>query len=374
MQLPVQPFIRSIILYLLQNMSLLDLPSDVLTSIFCDWCDGKAISTFLLTQCNKDHCVTRIVQGALVARIDQLAKRITRIQTQDDHDNEILHVLGWMREKLKETTTSIQLYSEQCAILDYFEGHDYHQHCHDNDDKVQVPNNYIVYVGKVATSWGDLNIWITAPTWSLHATHAMYHEYELAYFSLVRPDNTALEYLPPYFGTMFGLTNLDATYLDRVREKCEGYPELYKCMLTASSCSFEDEPPLIFTPHSIARTQYGITKDTVHNKSLCCFWEQGEGLEDDAMTHLAENAIRIMERFVEGTSSGTGKDTFRQMYATRIEAMLLGTFEEEEDEEDFEEEVEEEFILDPSMDELWGLMEMNDRRRRTIELNLRRSI
>jgi hypothetical protein len=62
------------------------------------------------------------------------------------------------------------------------------------------------------------------------------------------------------------------------------------------------------------------------------------------------------------------------MYATRIEAMLLGTFEEEEDEEDFEEEVEEEFILDPSMDELWGLMEMNDRRRRTIELNLRRSI
>ena len=255
-------------------MNLLDLSPDLLTSILCEWCEGKTISTFLLTHTN----ALEYTKGALVARMDRWAQCVPQ-------QDEILNVLALLRDEMETTTPTVRFYSELCAILDYLEGHS------------PSSGHYVCYVGRVDTSWGNLGVWVTTPTWSLNATHSFYYDHELHFFSLNRP-HASLEtpcYTP--FGSLLGLTIMDSRYLDRVRQKLEGYPEVYKRMLTPSTCAFDDAPPLLFTTHSFAMEQ---GYDMRHgNKSLCCYWDNDEGLNDDAITHLADNVIRIMDRMVK---------------------------------------------------------------------------
>ena len=277
-------------------MNLLDLSPDILTSILCDWCEGKTISTFLLTHAN----ALDYTKGALVARIDRWAHQVP-------HQDEILSVLALLRDDIETSTPTVLLYSEQCAILDYFEGH-------------SSSNHYVCYAGRVDTSWGNLGVWLTTPLWSLNATHSIFHDHELHFFSLSRPHTSLQKPCTAPFGSLLGLTDMDSRYLDRVRQKLEGYPEVYKQMLTPSSCAFDDAPPLLFTTHTFALEQ---GYDMRHgNKSLCCFWDNEEGLGEDAITHLADNLIRIMDRMVKSEEEG-GLSRFHQVLKKKMSTVNL---------------------------------------------------
>jgi hypothetical protein len=287
-------------------MLLLELPPDVIASVLCDWCEGIAISTFLLTHTN----AFEFAHGALIARIDQLAKTVP-------HQNEMLHVLALFREEMD--SPSIRTYSEICALLDYFES--------------QL-SQYVVYVGRVGTSWGMLGVWLTTPVWSVNATHALFHDYELNFFTFERPKANLEEPLSLPFGSLLGLTDMDARYVDRVRQKLEGYPEVYKRMLTPSSCAFEDEPPLLFTTHSFA-LEMGY--DMRHgNKSLCCYWDDAEGFSEDAIAHLADNVIRVMTRLIQ---SDDEESNFRSVYRKKMGSVNI-IDEDDFDDDDSEEEEE----------------------------------
>jgi hypothetical protein len=328
---------------------LLDLPPDVISSILCEWCEGIAISTFLLTHTN----AMEFVHGALIARIDQLAKTVP-------HQNELLHVLALLREDMMMMMTIMMTMTEQssvsqhsnrrlvqsrtysniCAVLDYFESQ---------------MSQYVVYVGNVGTSWGSLGVWLTTPVWSVNATHVLYHEYELNYFTLERPKSTGMVMMNGEddtthhplltsvpFGSLLGLTEMDARYVDRVRQKLEGYEEVYKRMVTPSSCAFEDYPPLLFTTHSFA-IEMGY--DMRHgNKSLCCYWEEVEGFREDAIVYLAENVIRIMTRMIQSEDEDKS-NTFRSVYRKKMGSVNVideDDFDDDDNDDDYDDDIEEE--------------------------------
>ena len=124
------------------------------------------------------------------------------------------------------------------------------------------------------------------------------------------------------------------------------WPDFYRGTLTASSCCYEDEPSILLTTHSLVRDeQYyhvdgsvpskyymppksmitGNKEDDkmdpwqedneeeedddeddqlfflrIHNEdklqSLACFWQDVEGIDDDALSCLFDHMVRIMNR------------------------------------------------------------------------------
>ena len=223
-------------------------------------------------------------RGALVQRIDELAGRT-------GHDEHIQQILAIWRETM-DSTNETREFSECCAILEYFESF--------------KDGHYVVWCGSVQTSWGDLGVMVSTPTWSVNALHQFFKEYELNLFQLVRPCPTLERPFNPPFGCLTGVTQVDCEYVDRLRRKLDGYPprDFHKGMLTASYCAYDDEPTLLLSTHAFAAhdgtdhiPDWSTTKSNI--QSLTCYWEDVEGMDDDAIVSLPANVVRVMRRMEE---------------------------------------------------------------------------
>ena len=102
---------------------LLDLPPELISNILASFCDGKTISTFLLaSQVSRRFDAFEPVQGALVERYEDLSQKI-----KDPDITETLEILIQQIRACERTSllnsVNVKLFSEGCAILDYFETH-----------------------------------------------------------------------------------------------------------------------------------------------------------------------------------------------------------------------------------------------------------
>jgi len=186
----------------------------------------------------------------------------------------------------------MQLFSERCAILDYFEAHGSHRH-------------WLIWCGQVDTFYGQVQVYLTSPYWSISAMSSWYRDLELSEFSLVRP-RTPINKPDSYpFGAVAGRTRRDVLVMDRLRTKLDGshyqQDDYWKGMLTALHFCYEMTPPLILAAHeypSLEGHQHvHIPSWQSKATSLSCYWDDFEGYDDEDLENLGTHVIRLMERF-----------------------------------------------------------------------------
>jgi hypothetical protein len=103
-----------------QDVGLLSLPPEIFASVLSLFCNGKSISTFLLaSQASNSFDGFETVQGALVERYERLSQRVADENVRDTLDLLIQQLLTCERD----SPAAMKLFSERCAVLDYFEAH-----------------------------------------------------------------------------------------------------------------------------------------------------------------------------------------------------------------------------------------------------------
>lgn len=319
-------------------IGLLDLPPEVISNVLASFCDGKSISTFLLASLVSHHGFDAFepVQGALVERYEDLSKRI-----KDPDITETLEILIHQIRACERTTSlpdAVKLFSEGCAMLDYFETH------------LLFDRHWLIWCGDVECFYGKIQAFITSPYWSISAIASWYRDLELTQFSLVRPRVPIRRPVGFPFGSIVGRGRHDSHLLDRLRAKLDPNieaPEYWKGTMTAIQFAYDIDPPLVITTHSYpilveGQGEVHIPKWLPNEKSLCCYWDDFEGYEDDDLCKLGEHIIRLMRRFSASrsptsTSAESPTPSFRDSWVMVVEEHQAttddGLDEEESDDE-----------------------------------------
>jgi hypothetical protein len=260
---------------------LLELPSEVLSSVLGSFLDGKTISTFLtVIQCSRDcdhESVLSLLRDALVHRYGQLRSELSQYE-------EINDVLTVIREDIR-TSEEIVKFPEYCSIMDYFE----------SQIRSYGTSGWIVWAGPVETVFGVFPAQLRCKTeWTLGALPYWYKDIELQeQFAIVHPFSrtvTEEQYNPGiFYGSLEGLNEEGTMLLKRLCQTLEHDPEHWQRYLVLRSRSYEEEVQEYFTP---------ITGD---DTGLFCHWDSSEQAYDweEALDNLGDHVIRIMTRSME---------------------------------------------------------------------------
>jgi len=289
---------------------LLELPSEVLSTVLGSFLDGKSISTFLIVvqgcrDCNNidvdndtdgdangNSPVFSLLKGALVHRYGQLRSVLSNCTDQsedEEEENEMRDVLMVLREDIR-TSHDISKFPEWCAILDYFES---------QMESALAGNGFVMWCGPIETVFGEFQACLRCTTeWTLGALHYWYHDIETQQFSIVHPyshyPSEEQFDLTNLYGTVEGITEYDQTLLKRLHYNLEDDPGHWQHYLVLQSRSYDEEPTEFFTPK--------IGED---DEKLLCYWDYTEQTFDweSALERLGENVIRIMSRAMEAKGS-----------------------------------------------------------------------
>lgn len=288
------------------------LPAEIFSNILASFCDGKTISTFLLaSRVSRRFDAFDTVQGALVLRYEELSRKI-----KDADISETLEILiQQIRDCERTSSEAMKLFSERCAILDYFEAH------------LSFDRHWLIWCGEFESFYGKIQAYITSPYWSISAIASWYRDLELTQFSLVRP-RVQIERPEGYpFGSIIGRGRHDAHIMDRLRAKLDPNiqaTEYWKGMMTAIQFAYDHNPSLVITTHSYPILE-GIEEVHVPNwlskqKSLCCYWDDFEGYDDEALLNLGEHVVRLMQQFnaMHIPSSASPNPSFRECWIEAI--------------------------------------------------------
>lgn len=277
--------------------ALYELPKELFTNILSSFCDGKTISTFLLaSQASREFDGFDTVQGALVQRYQQMTQTV-----QDENIGETLDMLlSQVQACERSSPECMKLFSEQCAILDYFEAHSGDHH-------------WLIWSGRVDTFYGEIQAFLTSPYWSISAIASWYRDLEMTQFSLVRSRVDVDRPASHPFGTFAGRSQRDAALMDQLHTKLQinynSSDEYWKGMLTALQFAYDGSPPLVLTTHAypiLANHQdTHVPSWLCPTSSLSCYWDDYDGYDDQALQNLGEHIIRLMEQFTTPRSSIT---------------------------------------------------------------------
>ncbi|KAI2507703.1 hypothetical protein MHU86_6702 [Fragilaria crotonensis] len=267
-----------------------DLPPELFSNILASFCDGKSISTFLLaSQVSHNFDAFDTVQNCLVVRYEDLSEKIK--------DPDITETLQILIQKIRACERSfllhtVKLFSEACAMLDYFETH------------LLFGRHWLIWCGDVECFYGKIQAFITSPYWSISAIASWYRDLELTQFSLVRPRVPIHRPAGFPFGSIVGRGLHDSHLIDRLRVKLDPNiesPEYWKGMMTAIQFAYDLDPSLVITTHSYPTLEgegkVHVPKWLPIEKSLCCYWDDFEAYDDDDLLNLGEHIIRLMQRF-----------------------------------------------------------------------------
>jgi hypothetical protein len=294
-------------------VGLSDLPPELFSNILASFCDGKTISTFLLaTQVshNLNFDAFDTVQNALVVRYEDLSKKIK--------DPDITETLQILIQKIRACERSflldtVKLFSEACAMLDYFETH------------LLFDRHWLIWCGDVECFYGKIQAFITSPYWSISAIASWYRDLELTQFSLVRPRVPIDRPAGFPFGSIVGRGHHDSHLIDRLRVKLDPNiesPEYWKGMMTAIQFAYELDPSLVITTHSYptleGQGEVHVPKWLPVEKSLCCYWDDFEAYDDDDLLNLGEHIIRLMQRFSAMNSLQPSTPSFRESWIRAV--------------------------------------------------------
>lgn len=266
------------------SFPLLDLPSEVLSSVLGSFLDGKSISTFLLViQCSQQcdsESVLSLLRNALVNRYGQLKSKLSG-------DEEISDVLMVLREDIR-TSEEIVKFPEWCAVLDYFE----------SQLSSFAKSGWIVWCGPLETVFGEFQANLRCKSgWTLGALQYWYNDIELQQFAIVHPFSRTVneeKYNPDiFYGSVEGVKPVGTALLQRLYLTLEHDPDHWKRYLVLRSRSYDEELSEYFTP---------ITGD---DTGLFCYWGSSEDHYDweEALDKLGDNVIRIMSRAIEAKNS-----------------------------------------------------------------------
>jgi hypothetical protein len=299
----------------MSDYSLRNLPSEVFASVLGKFCDGKAISTFLLVVCGDRtlrSTAYSICRGALVQRFIEISNNTQFVRNTGATCTEIRDVLDVIREEIRlshdDDDQIMSKFSKWCAILDYFE---IQLDATITNSRFRCPQ-WIVWCGQLELPYGEINGYLTTPDWNVCALQ-YWRNKEVSHLTLAHPRNAEYSFIAEYqnlYGALFGREDADRLRLQR---QCSDL-EVHTLRDTSSSQrfslvplneSYEECPSIVFVDHSFicrthsAHTMAGPLFIDPQKQSICCCWdkEKSEDLWDDAISNFGEHAIRIMKSF-----------------------------------------------------------------------------
>jgi hypothetical protein len=315
---------------------LFDLPPEIFSNVLASFCDGKAISTFLLaSQASRGFDGFDTVQGALVERYQELSRKV-----KDPDIAETLEILiNQIRSCERTSPEAMKLFSERCAILDYFE------------PQILFDRHWLIWCGEFESFYGNVQAYITSPYWSISAISSWYRDLELSQFSMVRP-RVPIDRPEGYpFGCIAGRGRRDILLIENLRVNLDANydaAEYWKGMMTAIQFAYDHNPSLVITTHAYPtlaeQEQVHIPNWLPKTKSLCCYWDDFDGYDDEALHNLGEHIVRLMQRF---SATNTGSESastpsFRECWRMTVadhQAPPVNYFEEGDTDDDEEEEL-----------------------------------
>jgi hypothetical protein len=288
------------------------LPAEVLASVLGKFSRGKTISTFLMVACSHRELrptAYSLCRGALVQRYIELSTHPALVPTVSY--SEIRDVLDVIREDIRlsndDDDQMMAMFSEWCAILDYFEI----QLEATNPPHFRCPQ-WIIWCGQLGITYGRINAYLATPDWSVCALQ-YWRNQELLQFTLTHPRHTDYAFISedriPY-GTLIGLQNMDRLRLERQCSDLEVHalrdvsdPRRF-CLVPLNE-SYDECPSIVFVDHSFichmhsSHILVGPLLVDPERRSLCCCWEKeiGEDLWDLAISNFGQHAIRVMSSF-----------------------------------------------------------------------------
>lgn len=290
------------------TLSFCELPSEVLAAVLSHFCDGKTISTFLLTGLSNRTLKKKVLslcRGALVQRYIALAARIVQ------DDDEIRDVLNVLREEIRLSSDDtiddllVTKFSEWCAVLDYFE------------TQLAVTAHYrrphyIVWSGRIEIQYGMIDAYLSTPYWTVGALR-YWRALELASLTLTHPRNanftfTAESRIP--YASLFARNGNDKRRMHIQSSDLEvsvfhNDVNAQRHALVPLHDSYNPEQTVVFVDHSfVSRTHEAVPVGPLliakaGRESLCCCWDKENGEDDweEAVASLGEHVIRIMNSF-----------------------------------------------------------------------------
>jgi hypothetical protein len=287
-----------------------ELPVEVLASVLGIFCDGKAISTFLVvTKSNRTlrTAALRLCRAALVQRYTKLREKLKEYEEIRDALDVIRHDI---RREDDLDGMAVSKFSELCAVLDYFETQlSVTSAAHRNYRRPQ----WIVWSGRLCIPYGDMESFLVTPDWSVGAVQ-YWRQRELATWSMTHPRRQNFVLSPdqqiPY-GSLFGMNGIDrrrmtiqSNHLEVSVMRDTIDPRRHALVSLDEVFDYDGAATIVFVDHSFISRAYetvpvGPVLIAPGRHSLCCCWDKENGEEDweDALANLGKHVIRIMNSF-----------------------------------------------------------------------------
>jgi hypothetical protein len=318
------------------SVSFCQLPSEVLASVLCGFSQGKTISTFLIVALGNStlrRSALSLCRGALVQRYMELSNRFapTSTITTEATTSEIRDVLDILREDIRLSTDDddeiITMFSEWCAILDYFETH---LALHSSAG-YRIPQ-WIIWSGRIELLWGTIDAFLVTPHWTAGGMH-FWRNKELSNMMLMHPRDDDFHFTVdriPY-GGLFGIGQRDRSLLsiqsdDLQVSVLQDSIVARRHALVSREESYEEYQSMAFVDHSfVSRTHESVPVGPLliapDRAGLCCCWDKelGEDDFDDAISRLGEHVIRTMKNFPDGSLSQNFSDSLQERYQSLTE-------------------------------------------------------